>query len=63
MSLYSGGLIIGRIFTSEISGAYFREDLSFIYLFIYLFILLLLFFWGGGRAGGGGLIIGIFRYL
>ena len=27
MGLYSGGLIIGRIFASEISGAYFREDL------------------------------------
>ena len=38
MGLYSGGLIIGRIFASEIWGAYFREGL-FIYLFIYLFIL------------------------
>ena len=27
MGLYSGGLIIGRIFASEIWGAYFREDL------------------------------------
>ena len=26
-SLFSGGLIIGRIFASEIWGAYFREDL------------------------------------
>ena len=25
MGLYSGGLIIGRIFASEIWGAYFRE--------------------------------------
>ena len=54
MGLYSGGLIIGRIFASEIWGAYFREGLSFIYLFIYFF------FWGGG---GGGLIIGILRYV
>ena len=38
MGLYSGGLIIGRIFTSEISGAYFREGLSL----------------GGGGGGGGG---------
>ena len=29
MSLYSGGLIIGRIFTSEIWGTYFREGLFF----------------------------------
>ena len=27
MGLYSGGLIIRRIFTSEIRGAYFREGL------------------------------------
>ena len=27
MGLSSGGLIIGRIFASEIWGAYFREDL------------------------------------
>ena len=27
MGLYSGGLIIGRIFASEICGAYFREGL------------------------------------
>ena len=27
MGLYSGGLIIGRIFVSEIWGAYFREGL------------------------------------
>ena len=32
MGLYSGGLIIGRIFASDIWGAYFREGL---------------FFWGG----------------
>ena len=49
----SGGLIIGRIFASEIWEAYFREGL-FIYLFIYFF------FWGGGR---GGLVIGILRYF
>ena len=41
MDLYSGGLIIGRIFASEIWGAYFIY-----YLFIYLFIYF--FFWGGG---------------
>ena len=27
MGFYSGGLVIGRIFTSEIWEAYFREDL------------------------------------
>ena len=32
MGLYSGGLIIGRIFACEIWGAYFRKGL----------------FWGGG---------------
>ena len=36
MGLYSGGLIIGRIFASEIWGAYFREGL----------------FWGGGLIIG-----------
>ena len=36
MSLYTGGLIIGRIFASEIWGAYFREGL---------------FFLGGGEGG------------
>ena len=44
MGLYSGGLTIGRIFASEIWGAYF------IYLFIYLFI----YFFGGEEGGGGG---------
>ena len=29
MGLYSRGLIIGRIFASEILGAYFREGLFF----------------------------------
>ena len=29
MGLFLGGLISGRIFTSEIWGAYFREDLFF----------------------------------
>ena len=51
MGLYSGGLIIGRIFASEIWGVYFREGLFIIYLFIYLFIFYLfiyLFFLGGG---------------
>ena len=59
MGLYSRGLIIGRIFASEIWGAYFRQGL-FIYLFIYLIIYLLFiylfFFWGGGG------ITGILRY-
>ena len=54
MGLYSGGLIIGRIFASEIWGANFREG-----LFIYLFIIIMNFFF----FGGGGLIIGILRYL
>ena len=56
MCLYLGELIIGRIFASEIWGAYFREGLFylFIYLFIYLFFyLFIFFFWGGG---GGGLL-------
>ena len=44
MGLYSGGLIIGRIFASEIYGAYFREG---------LLILFYSFFFGGG---GGGLL-------
>ena len=30
MGLYSGGLIIGRIFASEIWGAYFREGFFFL---------------------------------
>ena len=33
MGLYSGGLIIGRIFAPEIWGAYFREGLVFFFLF------------------------------
>ena len=40
MGLYSGGLIIGRIFASEIWGAYFREG----------------FFLGGRRGLGGRLL-------
>ena len=47
MGLYSGGLIIGRIFASEIWGAYFREGF-------------IIFFCGrgggvffGGGVGGG----------
>ena len=46
MGLYSRGLIIGRIFTSEIWGAYFRERL----------LLLLIFLGGGGGGAGGGLL-------
>ena len=46
MGLYSGGVNIGRIFASEIWGAYFRDGLFFIYLF-YLFNF---FFLGGGGA-------------
>ena len=46
MRLYSGGLIIGRTFASEIWEVYLWEGL-FIYLFIYL---LLLFFGGEGGA-------------
>ena len=37
MRLYSGGLIIGRTFASEIWGAYIREGFFF--------------FWGGGGGG------------
>ena len=56
-SVYSGGLIIRRVFVSEIwEGGYFREGLFIIYLFICLFIYLSNFF------SGGGLIIGILRY-
>ena len=47
MGLYSGGLIIRRIFASESWGAYFREGL---FCFVCFF-----FFWGGR-----GLIIGIY---
>ena len=47
MGLYSGGFIIGRIFASEIWGAYSWEG----------------FFFGGGGGGGRGLIIGILRYM
>ena len=58
MSLYSGGLIFGRIhvFVSEIWGAYFQEGL-FIYLSIiivtFCFVLFVCFFLGGG----GGLLL------
>ena len=57
MGLYLGGLIIGRIFASEIWGGLFSGGLIFfcIYLFIYLFVLLFFFF-------GGELIIGILQY-
>ena len=55
MGLYSGGLIIGRIFASENWGAYFRDGL-FIYLFIY-------FGWGGGGGEVAGLFIGILSYF
>ena len=45
MGLYSGGLIIGRIFASEIWEAFFREGL-FISIFI-LFYFILFFLEGG----------------
>ena len=54
MGLYSGGIIIGRIFASEIWGAYFREGSFFIYLFVYFYLFIYFFFFGGG--GGGGLL-------
>ena len=41
MGLYLGGLIIGKIFASEIWGAYFREGLLFLFFFL-----------GGGGGGG-----------
>ena len=47
MGLYSGELIIGRIFASEIWGVYFREGLFFL----------------GGGGGGKGLVIVILRYF
>ena len=46
MGLYLGGLIIGRIFASEIWGAYFRKVLFFLFFIFYFFL-------GGG---GGGLL-------
>ena len=39
MGLYLGGLVIGRIFASEIWRSHFREG---------LLLLLFFFFWGGG---------------
>ena len=50
MGLYLGGLIIGRIFTSEIWGAYFQEGL---FLFFYSFFSL----------GGGGIYYRNFTQL
>ena len=45
MGLYVGGLIIGRIFVSEIWRAYFREGLFYFILFYFIIIF---FFWRGG---------------
>ena len=45
MGLYSGGLIIGRIFASEIWQAYFRERLFYFNIYIFFFL-----------GGGGGLL-------
>ena len=42
MGLYSGGLIIERIFASEVWGAYFQEGLLFLSFFV---------------LGGGGLVL------
>ena len=59
MGLYTGGLIIGRIFTSEIWGAYFREGLFiyvFIYLFIYSFIIIIFVLFFVFLGGGLGLL-------
>ena len=39
MGLYSGGLIIRRIFVSEIWGAYFQEGLFFLLFYYYIFFL------------------------
>ena len=51
MGSYSGGLIIGRIFASEIWGLIFeRASFSFLSFFFFL-------------GGGVGLIIGILRYV
>ena len=50
MGLYSGGLIIGWTFASEIWG---RLIFGRAYLFIYLFILFYFFFLGGGGGGEG----------
>ena len=36
MGLYSGGLIIGRIFASAIYGAYFREGLLILFYSFFL---------------------------
>ena len=52
MGLFSGGLIIGRIFASKNLGGLFSGGLI-------LLLLLLFFFWEGGW---GEVIIGILRY-
>ena len=52
MGLYSGGLIIGMTFASEIWRAYFQEGLLLLLLFIIIF-----FFFGGG---GGRLLLGFY---
>ena len=47
MGLYLGGLIIGRIFASEIWGAYFREGL----------------FWRGGGGLIIGILWYLFKFI
>ena len=56
MGLYSGGLNFGRIFASEIWGAYCWEGLCLFvrFIFIYKKFIYLFIFCGGG--GGGGLL-------
>ena len=62
MCILVGGLIIGRIFASEIWAAYFRKGLFYCIYFYFLlyFIIIILFFF---LVGGGGVINGIFWYL
>ena len=65
-SLFSEGLIIGRIFASEIwgggGGGIFGRANFFLFLtLLLLFLFIYLFFLAGG--GGGRLIIEVLRYL
>ena len=56
MGLYLGGLIIGRIFASDVCGG----GGGLIFGRAYYNFFLSVFFWGGE---GGGLIIGILQYF
>ena len=51
MGLSSGGLIIGRIFASEIWRAYFREGLFLLFYYVFYFILFYFYFYFFFRGG------------